>query len=263
MSSDERVEPSAAESPLADPTSVSTAEVRVVEWRPPVWVWVWLASEFQPGLTDALSEEAAKVALAAGVAEMNGNVGELGPFWGDMQRSLVYWKSEQVMGRAHAQGVLTVNMSGLPRYLFLSEIGLRGSLSAQLCRLTSLTRLYLDYNGLTLLPHAIGRLTSLTHLSLIYNRLTALPDAIGHLADLEELVLSRNQLTALPETIGGLTKLKVLSLDYNQFTALPAAVRLLMSLTHLDLRDNHFDEHEKSLILRRKEFCLPHCKLEL
>jgi hypothetical protein len=151
--------------------------------RPPARVWLRHAAAHQPGLADARSEAAAKAALAAGVAEMGGAVSELGPAWGDEAQPLAAWRgakggtiSAEWGASDFGKGVWGVDEAGLPTRLFLYGLGLRGPLSAQVCRLMSLTHLCLRGNQLEALPDAIGRLTpDGPHLS---NQLTALPDAI-------------------------------------------------------------------------------------
>lgn len=217
---------------------IDASPTRVSKWRPPARKWILCVTEFQPGLADARSEAAAKAALVAGVVEMDGNARRLGSSWGDREQPLVVWKGAG--GMVDTNGVTKVDETGLPTCLVLSTINLRGPLSAQICRLTSLTHLDLYDNQLTALPDAIRGLTSLTGLHLAGNRLTNLPDAIGRLTSIIYLDLSDNQITALPNSIGRLTNLTSLDMYHNRLTDLPDVICRLTSLKNLNLSGNQF-----------------------
>lgn len=213
-------------------------------WRPPARVWLELAAAFQPGLSDARSEATAKAALAAGVDEMGGHHGKLGCAWGDVKKPLKKWHGIQLdkkssMGGRYGNGVWGVNEMGLPTRLYIFMVYLRGPLSEQLCRLTSLTHLYLCNGAALVLPCAIRRLSNLTHLGLNHSELTSLPDDIGHLTRLVRLELHHNRLTTLPDGIGRLKRLTRLELGYNRFRFLPDVIGRLTSLTHLDVSQNY------------------------
>lgn len=236
--------------------------------RPPARVWLPLAVTFQPGLTDALSESTVKEALVAGVAEMGGDVTKLGPVWGDSTQTLKAWRSARVSveldwGGGYGQGVLGVDEDGLPTRLFLDLLNLRGPLSDQVCRLTSLTLLHLDNNHLTSLPNAIGRLTSLEILHMAGNQLTSLPDSIGRLASLTTIHLDGNRLASLPDSIYRLTTLKTLSLGVNRLTELLDAIGGLTNLKTLILIWNRISDSEKLRIRFIKDRCFPLCELRL
>jgi len=207
--------------------------------RPPARVWLWLAAEYQPGLTDARNETGAKLALAAGVAEMGFHASSFGPDWGNMEKPLASWDS---------RNRLTTNDAGMPKHLFLSHILFRRSLSPHLWRLKSLSILNLSGNQLAALPDAIGHLTNLTILHIVNNQLTALPDTIGRLTRLARLSVDENQLIALPDTIGHLTHLSTLHLSQNQLAAVPDAIGRLTNLTILDLQWNKLTSLPDTLV---------------
>lgn len=79
-------------------------------------------------------------------------------------------------------------------------------------------------NNLATLPHELCSLSSLSLLKLDYNKLTQLPDEFGKLVKLEELDISHNALTNLPESIGELTCLSRLTASHNQLKKLPDTI---------------------------------------
>lgn len=103
------------------------------------------------------------------------------------------------------------------------------NLMDQICDLTHLEVLDLQYTHLTTLPEAIKNLSNLVHLDLSKNQLTGLPDSIGQLSRLSYLNLSYNYpLKKLPTTIGNLLELKELYICSN--TRLPSKIRNISSL---------------------------------
>ena len=128
--------------------------------------------------------------------------------------------------------------------LRLYNMGLGGTVPAEIGQLTSLERLDLRGNQLTSVPAEIGQLTSLERLWLGGNQLTSVPAEIGQLTSLAWLWLSGNKLTSLPAEIGHLTSLRVLDLGGNQLTSVPAAFRERRAAgCHVHLNDGvTFDE---------------------
>ena len=101
--------------------------------------------------------------------------------------------------------------------LDLSGQGLR-SLSPRLFQgYTFLTRLFIDNNKLSALPHAIGQLRSLRHLDASRNQLKALPESIGMLVNLERLDVFDNNIRSIPFQVGHLHRLDFLGIDGNPF----------------------------------------------
>ena len=92
------------------------------------------------------------------------------------------------------------------------------NLSADLCKYTFLTQLFLNHNKLTRLPTDISRLSQLITLDLSSNLLTSLPVEIGRLTNLKELLLFDNQLTNLPPELGTLFQLEFLGIEGNQIS---------------------------------------------
>lgn len=237
-------------------------------WRPPARVWLRLAAEFQPGLADARTETTAKTALAAGVAEMSGDVSKLGPAWGDMGQPLAAWRgvmhgslSSDWGDKDVGEGVWGVDKVGLPTHLFLYEVGLRRSLSAQVCRLVSLTHLCLRCNQLATLPGNFNCLTSLTYLDLGENELTTLPESVCSLSNLMHLALDCNRIISLSASVGRLVGLKTLLLFNNRLETMPDSIIHLTSLARLDLTFNRFKYKEKRRIRTIRDRCFPNCFL--
>ena len=119
--------------------------------------------------------------------------------------------------------------------------------TGQLCKIlnaltvtqrNALTRLDLDSNQLTYLPHSFGNLSALSQLWLQRNQLTSLPDSFGDLSALTKLGLAQNQLTSLAHSFGNLSALSGLALNYNQLTSLPDSFGNLSALSGLGLNNN-------------------------
>ena len=101
--------------------------------------------------------------------------------------------------------------------LDLSGQGLR-SLSPRLFQnYTFLTKLFIDSNKLSSLPHAIGQLRSLRHVDASRNQLKDLPESLGMLVNLECLDLFDNNIRTVPFQIGHLHRLDFLGIDGNPF----------------------------------------------
>jgi Leucine-rich repeat (LRR) protein len=73
--------------------------------------------------------------------------------------------------------------------LHLNNNSLAGSLSDHVASLSSLTRLSLQNNQISSLPHSLGDLLNLKVLFLFNNRIATLPDSLGGLSQLQELYL--------------------------------------------------------------------------
>ncbi|NXO68814.1 LRC30 protein, partial [Phainopepla nitens] len=97
-----------------------------------------------------------------------------------------------------------------------------------------------------LLPQEICRLRSLTCLY-VDNNLKKFPAEIGTLSHLERLTLSNNSLSSLPAEMGALQRLHSLPLANNSLTELPAPLCQLRSLTFLDVSDNKIDTIPSSI----------------
>ena len=112
------------------------------------------------------------------------------------------------------------------------------TLPDSIAALTALQELDLYGNKFTTLPKPIAKLTSLTSLNLRSNGLVTLPDSIAALTALETLILANNQLVTLPDCITALTALKKLHLGCNQLVTLPEPFVKLTRLTKLWLGSN-------------------------
>lgn len=113
-------------------------------------------------------------------------------------------------------------------------------LSEDITSLTSLKKLNLNSNYLTVLPDSISQLVNLKGLFIISNKLIALPESIIQLVNLKKLFIDSNKLTSLPSTFHALSRLTDLSLDSNRLSDLPASFGKLPCLKSLNLRNNKF-----------------------
>lgn len=78
------------------------------------------------------------------------------------------------------------------------------SVIPEVCMLTHLQCLRLEYNKLTELPENIGLLTKLEELDVSHNQLSALPPSLGRMGFLLKLGATHNELKTLPDTIGAM-----------------------------------------------------------
>lgn len=214
------------------------------------------------------TEQEAKEALVAAVREMGGDESKLGPNWGRMDLPLVEWHAERegtvtwvsnFRGQAYSRGVCAVDGRGLPTFLRLHGMGLRGMISRHLCRLTSLVELHIWQNRLTALHDDLGALVALTGFFMDRNEVAAVPASIGSLTALVRLNLADNHISALPDSIGRLTELTDLGLNDNRLTRLPESIQQLTKLTKLAVASNRLGEEERQRIRGVKARCMPHC----
>lgn len=224
--------------------------------------------------------------------EMGGDKSRFGPRWGNLDVPIAQWRGpkegtwsqhDSIMhARDYGKGVWAVGHGRMPSVVLLHNCSLQGPLSPQLCRLSSLTALFLNSNQITVVPEGIGNLSSLIELSLSSNQITTVPDAIGRLtnlailemrtnqiavvpdaigrlSNLKELDFYANQITAFPNTIGNLSNLTRLSLSANRISTVPDAISSLSNLTELDLRWNSLTEEELKRIQAIKKRCFSRC----
>jgi Leucine-rich repeat (LRR) protein len=137
---------------------------------------------------------------------------------------------------------ITLDGDGQVQIIVLQDKGLNGSIPKEIGNLSSLVRLYLDYNQLSgSIPKEIGDLSRLRSLGLIDNQLSgSIPPEIWNLSSLEYLKLHRNKLSgSIPWQIGNLSSLKWLSLEGNELSgSIPPEIGNLSSLVVLYLFDN-------------------------
>ncbi|KAK7794573.1 hypothetical protein R5R35_003590 [Gryllus longicercus] len=95
-------------------------------------------------------------------------------------------------------------------------------------------------NKLTALPPSLCKITSLRRLYVNYNQLDfeGIPSGIGKLCNLEVFSAANNQLEMIPEGLCRCGSLKRLILTSNKLITLPDAIHLLTDLDALDLRNN-------------------------
>eukprot|EP00729_Bicosta_minor_P005073 gene5073-5836_t len=114
-------------------------------------------------------------------------------------------------------------------------------------KLSKLSILQLQGNGLTTVPKKLGDLAALTQLTLHNNRLTTVPKELGDLAALTLLRLDNNRLTTVPKELGDLAALTELRLDNNRLTTVPKELGDLAALTRLHLQNNQLTTVPKEL----------------
>ena len=129
--------------------------------------------------------------------------------------------------------------------LNLNSNKLRGSIPAELGNLSNLQELTAYDNQLTgEIPRELGNLASLQSLSFNINELTgAIPTELGDLSSLTRLQIGGNKLTGgIPTELGRLANLQSLYLPANQLTGtIPAELRDLGKLEYLDANNNMLD----------------------
>lgn len=97
------------------------------------------------------------------------------------------------------------------------------SLPASLCKLSSLKRLYVNYNKLDFdgIPSGIGKLSALEVFSACGNVLEMIPEGLCRCGSLKKLLLGSNKLITLPDTIHLLKDIEVLDLSNNPNLIMP------------------------------------------
>jgi len=142
-------------------------------------------------------------------------------------------------------------------WLDLGSTGIT-NMPEDVCRLKSLSTLYMSDNMLQSLPNEIGELEGLIYLNLDRNKLKELPRSIGNLKNLKWLRLNGNRLSSLPGEIAFLENLERLYLRKNKLTALPVDLSSLKNLEWLLLEGNAFPDSEQ----KRIREALPDCNIE-
>ena len=104
--------------------------------------------------------------------------------------------------------------------------------------ITTLVKLDVANNKLSMLPPEVGLLVALRVLDVRNNKLEALPEELGACTALETLHAEQNQVAQLPESIGQLASLRTLNLRGNRLNTVPASLSKCRSLRTLDLRSN-------------------------
>jgi Leucine-rich repeat (LRR) protein len=140
------------------------------------------------------------------------------------------------------------SISHLPPSLFhsLSELKVLQATNAGLLQLpdsigalsSTLSKLVIGDNQISVLPSSLTLLTTLQELRADGNALTHLLPTINALAKMETLSVSRNKLTSLPDSLSGCTALCVLSCSSNSISCLPACLASLWHLRELEVASN-------------------------
>ncbi|XP_052875172.1 MDIS1-interacting receptor like kinase 2-like [Gossypium arboreum] len=151
------------------------------------------------------------------------------------------WHSNDTHKRCSWVGI-SCNEAGSITSIDCSRFAVSGSISPQICALSSLEHLDLSYNNIIgELPQSLGKLTRLKGLNLSRNFVQgSIPSGCGNLESLKLLDLSHNRITGpIPSTLGNLTTLKMLNLSKNQISGpFPSTLGKLTNLKQLDLSFN-------------------------
>ncbi|TYH01043.1 hypothetical protein ES288_A09G025800v1 [Gossypium darwinii] len=151
------------------------------------------------------------------------------------------WHSNDTHKRCSWVGI-SCNEAGSITSIDCSRFAVSGSISPQICALSSLEHLDLSYNNIIgELPQSLGKLTRLKGLNLSRNFVEgSIPSGCGNLESLKLLDLSHNRITGpIPSTLGNLTTLKMLNLSKNQISGpFPSTLGKLTNLKQLDLSFN-------------------------
>ena len=159
---------------------------------------------------------------------------------GSNTEALSNWQASAPVGEF--RGVFVAKEPHRVTEIYLSQIGLSGTIPPELGQLSQLQDLTLSFNDLTgAIPPELGQLSNLQYLWLPYNQLTgSIPPKLGQLSQLQDLNLSSNDLTGpIPPEVGQLSQLLNLYLQYNQLTgAIPPELGQLSYLQELWLQNN-------------------------
>ncbi|KAL6859127.1 hypothetical protein ACP4OV_018129 [Aristida adscensionis] len=124
----------------------------------------------------------------------------------------------------------------------LSSMGLQGTLSPSIARLTTLQRLFLDGNTISGgIPEELGNLSSLTTLNLGRNMFNgSIPDSLGRLSKLQSLDLSENILSGnIPISLSNISSLDDINLSGNNLGGdIP---KQLLQLDQYNYTGNHLN----------------------
>ncbi|MED6147364.1 hypothetical protein PIB30_043422 [Stylosanthes scabra] len=144
----------------------------------------------------------------------------------------------------------SLNLTAFPNLvsLYLSQLGLTGSIPKEIGTLKKLSYLDLSCNNLDgKLPPTLSNLTQLVEFDVSFNALGGtIPSSFGHhWESLILLYLHFNQIEGpIPLELGNLKSLEVLYLSDNSLTGtIPSTLGLLEKLTILDLVSNQIEGH--------------------
>ncbi|MCS4510849.1 leucine-rich repeat domain-containing protein [Xylophilus ampelinus] len=139
-----------------------------------------------------------------------------------------------------------------------------GGLPKEIGRLSSLEKLNLKGNELSVLPPSIGNLSKLREFNVSDNKLEHLPAEIANLGQLERFSACRNLLSQVPGAMGVMSQLRSLNLSNNQLWSLPDAwgrvpgqpISLSGTLRELNISDNQIQQLPQSFQIPQKRLTL-------
>ena len=159
-----------------------------------------------------------------------------GPNWTQQDN----WLSETPISTWY--GVTTNDMDRVTG-LHLGNVGLAGSLPAELGQLAYLDSLSITSNDLTgSIPAELSQLERLVLMNLSGNDLTGpIPAELGQMTGLREMILSVNDLSgSIPAELGQMSSLDLLHLSHNDLSgAIPPELGQLAALERLTLDSNN------------------------
>lgn len=156
------------------------------------------------------------------------------------------------------------NTDGSKKLKNLSLVGNTIDISKRPVKLsTSITKLDLSLNGLTIVPSWIGDLGNLQSLNLNNNKVEKIEPGIERIAGLQELSLYKNNLSEVPAMLYTMKSLKVIDLYYNHIPRIDRGVENWKDLEILYLANNEIYSlpEEIGQLTKLRELYLHHNKL--
>ena len=149
-------------------------------------------------------------------------------------------KKEELSLRLASLNHLQGSVFLAPHHANLKQVDIRNNrlsdLPGEICTLSHLTHLRLDYNYLQALPFSLGNLSGLQYLSASQNRLQELPDSLfRHSSRLQTLLVNDNKIGAVQKSLGSLVNLKQLFLHSNLLVEMPTSLSQLTKLAEFSL----------------------------
>jgi len=96
-------------------------------------------------------------------------------------------------------------------------------------------------NTIYTLPENIGNWSSVTALYLEWNGISELPNSFSKMSELRSFYINNNVLTSLGDSIGNLANLYIFDLGYNELASIPESICNLEGLSYLWLFNNNLE----------------------
>ncbi len=122
----------------------------------------------------------------------------------------------------------SLNENGHVIGIYIDDLGVKGVIPKQICKLKFLEDLRLAFGSASQIPDEIKFLTSLRVLDLMANRIKEIPKSINKLTNLEYLNLSHCCISEIPENLELPSSLKKLDLKGNNIIEIPKSISTLI-----------------------------------